>query len=225
MSSPENVKVGLVDDDAMIRNILSKLLSQEEGIEIVATASDGDEVLDMITESSPDVLLMDVQMKRVNGIDACRLVKEHHPDLPVVMLTTFDQADYLSDAIAVNAQGFLTKDAEPAVIAGSILAAAAGQPVFSPGPAKRLMERFSDPKKATLGRLDAQGLDLLTKQEVVVLKLLSEALSNSEIAEMLGVEESTIKSHLSAIFRKIGVRDRTEAVVYVYQNNLFPFGD
>ncbi len=82
MSSPENVKVGLVDDDAMIRNILSKLLSQEEGIEIVATASDGDEVLDMITESSPDVLLMDVQMKRVNGIDACRLVKEHHPDLP-----------------------------------------------------------------------------------------------------------------------------------------------
>lgn len=219
------VRVGLVDDDAMIRNILSKLLSQEEGIEIVATASDGDEVLAMIEESHPDVLLMDVQMKRVNGIDACRMVKEKYPNIPVVMLTTFDQADYLSDAIKVEAQGFLTKDAEPSVIAGAILAASVGQPVFSPGPAKRLMERYSDRAKPKPSRPHPHNLDLLTKQEIVVLKLLAEALSNAEIAEILGVEDSTIKSHLSSIFRKIGVRDRTEAVVYVYQNNLFPFGD
>ncbi len=223
--STETVRVGLVDDDAMIRNILSKILEMEDGIEIVGTASDGDEVLDLIAKDKPDVLLMDVQMERVNGIDACRMVKSAYPELPVVMLTTFDQADYLSDAIEVQAQGFLTKDAEPAVIAGSIRSAKAGQPVFSPGPAKRMMERFSGTSKPKLALQAMDTLDQLTKQEVVVLKLLSEAMSNSEIAFELAIEESTVKSHLSSIFRKIGVRDRTEAVVFVYQNNLFPLGD
>lgn len=223
--STETVRVGLVDDDAMIRNILSKILEMEEGIEIVGTASDGDEVLDLVARDQPDVLLMDVQMERVNGIDACRLVKSKYPDLPVVMLTTFDQADYLSDAIEVQAQGFLTKDAEPGVIAGSIRSAKAGQPVFSPGPARRMMERFNGTSRPKLVLQAMDTLDQLTKQEVVVLKLLSEAMSNSEIAFELAIEESTVKSHLSSIFRKIGVRDRTEAVVFVYQNNLFPLGD
>lgn len=223
--SSDAIKVGLVDDDAMIRNILSKLLSMEEGIEIVGTASDGDEVLDLIERLEPQVLLMDVQMERLNGIEACKLVKQHYPSLPVVMLTTFDQADYLSDAIAVNAQGFLTKDTEPSVIAGSIRSAFAGQPVFSPGPAKRMMERYSGSSRSRAAAEAIAVLELLTKQEVTVLKLLAEAKNNGEIARELVVEESTIKSHLSSIFRKIGVRDRTEAVVFVYQNNLFPLGD
>lgn len=221
----EAIRVALVDDDSMIRNILSKLLSLEEGIEIVGTASDGDEVLDLIDRCAPEVLLMDVQMKRVNGIDACRLVKENFPTLPVVMLTTFDEADYLSDAIDVGAQGFLTKDSEPAVIAGSIRSAFAGQPVFSPGPAKRMMERFTGGTRAQAPAEAIALLDLLTKQEVSVLKLLAVAKSNSEISRDLGVEESTIKSHLSSIFRKVGARDRTEAVVFVYQNNLFPLAE
>lgn len=219
------IKVALVDDDSMIRNILSKLLSMEEGIEIVGTASDGDEVLGLIERCAPDVVLMDVQMERTNGIDACGLVREAYPTLPVVMLTTFDQADYLSDAIEVGAQGFLTKDTEPSVIAGSIRSAFAGQPVFSPGPAKRMMERFSGGTKPSAPAQAMAALDMLTKQEVSVLRLLAEAKSNSEISKDLGVEESTVKSHLSSIFRKIGVRDRTEAVVFVYQNNLFPLAN
>lgn len=221
----ETIKVALVDDDSMIRNILSKLLGLEEGIEIVGTASDGDEVLDLVEACHPDVLLMDVQMKRINGIDACRLVKATHSSLPVVMLTTFDQADYLSDAIEVGAQGFLTKDSDPSVIAGSIRSAFVGQPVFSPGPAKRMMDRFSGGTRAQAPAEAIALLDLLTKQEVSVLRLLAEAKSNAEISKELGVEESTIKSHLSSIFRKIGARDRTEAVVFVYQNNLFPLAD
>ena len=206
----------------MIRNILSKLLSMESGIEIVGTASDGDEALDLILDCKPDVILMDVQMERVNGIDACRIVKKRFPKIPIIMLTTFDQADYLSDAIEVGAQGFLTKDTEPAVIAGSLRSAVAGQPVFSPGPAKRMMDRFSGSMKSKAAAQAVAALDSLTRQEISVLKLLSEAKSNSEMSHELGVEESTIKSHLSAIFRKIEVRDRTEAVVFVYQNNLFP---
>lgn len=223
--SSEAIRVGLVDDDAMIRNILSKLLSMEEGIEIVGTASDGDEVLELIERVEPQVLLMDVQMERLNGIEACKLVKGKYPHLPVVMLTTFDQADYLSDAIAVHAQGFLTKDTEPSVIAGSIRSAYAGLPVFSPGPAKRMMERYSGTSRNRAAAETIAVLELLTKKEITVLKLLAEAKNNGEIARDLCVEESTIKSHLTSIFRKIGARDRTEAVVFVYQNNLFTLGD
>lgn len=222
--SNDVIKVGIVDDDAMIRNILSKLLGMEEGLEIVGTASDGDKAIELVEQVSPDVLLMDVQMERVNGIDACKLVKEQFPELAIIMLTTFDQADYLSDAIAVNAQGFLTKDTEPAMIASSIRAAHAGQPVFSAGPAKRMMDRYSGLR--TSGAAQAVSiLDGLTKQEISVLRYLALAMNNSEIAREMLVGEATIKSHMTSIFRKIGVRDRTEAVVFVYQNNLFPLDD
>lgn len=216
MTAP--LRVLLVDDHAMVRSGFAMVLSVEDDIEVVGEAADGLQALEQARATRPDVVLMDVQMPRMDGIEATRhLVAE---DLGhVVIVTTFDRDDYLFDALDAGASGFLLKNAGPEQLLDAVRAAGRGHALLAPEVTRRVIGQRSA-GRASAARTEPDELSRLTAREREVLVLLARGLSNGEIAASLVLGEATVKTHVSNVLAKLHLRDRVQAVVYAYEAGL-----
>jgi DNA-binding NarL/FixJ family response regulator len=210
------IRVLVADDQALVRAGIRLLVETQPDLEVVGEAEDGLTAIGEVTRTRPDVVLMDVRMPRLDGIEAARrIVALGSGAAKVVMLTTFDVDEYVFDALSAGATGFLLKHARPEELLFGIRAAADGHALVAPALTRRLIERF-----AMLRPRAAPELDRLTDREREVLVLLVRGLSNTEIAGRLFVGESTVKTHVTRIFTKLGLRDRAQAVIYGYETGL-----
>jgi DNA-binding NarL/FixJ family response regulator len=213
----ERVRVVLVDDDDLMRAGLRSVLSSDETIDVVGEAGDGREAVDRIRQLRPDLVLMDIRMPDLDGISATREVLATSADVKVVVLTTFEQDDYIFDALSAGASGFLLKRTQPEELIAAIHTVAEGDSLLSPSVTRRVVDRMASqppPVRATA------RLDELTPRELEVLELVARGLSNREIAEQFVIEESTVKTHVKRILMKLRLRDRVQAVVFAYENGL-----
>jgi DNA-binding NarL/FixJ family response regulator len=211
------MRVVVADDQTVVREGLITLLQTMPGIEVVGSAADGEEAVSVVAESAPDVVLMDLRMPRVDGVEATQRIRTEHPDTQVVVLTTYADDESIVGALRAGAIGYLTKDAGRDHIGRALEAAASGQAVLDPAVQARLVEVASVPAAAgSAGPLP----DGLTAREAEVLRLIAGGLSNSEIAAELYVSEVTIKTHVNHIFTKTGSRDRSQAVAYAHRRGL-----
>ncbi len=215
------IRVLIADDQALIREGLEMLLGLSPGIEVVATAIDGDQAVRLVGEYVPDVVLMDLRMPRCDGVEATRRIVRDHPSTHVVVLTTYADDDSIFGALEAGAMGYLTKDAGAHEIQEAIRAVCAGEALLDPSVQRRLIQqvRGMPARRST----SEPGLpDGLTSREAEVLCLIAEGLSNGEIARRLVVSEATVKTHINNIFSKAALRDRAQAVVYAMKHGLMP---
>jgi DNA-binding NarL/FixJ family response regulator len=208
-------RVLLVDDEELVRTGLRMILDAEPDLTVVGDAGDGVEALARLRELAPDVVLMDIRMPRMDGLEATRRMVTQS-DAKVVVLTTFDLDEHVYAALAAGASGFLLKDAPASQLVHAIRVAAAGDALLAPSVTRRLIARFAE--KRTLARPELPAD--LTPRETEVLALLAEGLSNTEIAERLVVGDATVKTHVARVLAKLGVRDRVQAVVLAYRSGL-----
>ncbi|MFB7056970.1 MULTISPECIES: response regulator [Streptomyces] len=213
------IRVLIVDDQMMVREGFSVLLNAMDGIEVVGEAVDGREAIAKVAALRPDVVLMDIRMPVMNGLEATREIVASDTDAKVLVLTTFDLDEYVYQALRAGASGFLLKDASARQLADGVRVVASGEALLAPTVTKRLILEFS--KLSTPPKLaDPAGIGELTERETEVLVLIAQGLSNAEIADRLIVAESTIKTHVSRILVKLGLRDRTQAAVFAYETRL-----
>jgi DNA-binding NarL/FixJ family response regulator len=211
------VRVLLVDDDDLMRAGLRSVLSSDETIEVVGEAGDGRLALSSVRELRPDLVLMDIRMPDLDGISATREVLRVAPDVKVVVLTTFEEDDYIFDALNAGASGFLLKRTKPEELISAIHAVADGDSLLSPSVTRRVIDRMAT--QAVSG-LSGARLEQLTPREREVLELVGRGLSNREIADTFVIEESTVKTHVKRILMKLGLRDRVQAVIFAYETGL-----
>jgi DNA-binding NarL/FixJ family response regulator len=208
------IRILLADDQALVRAGFRLILNAEPDFEVVGEASDGDDAVEQALDANPDVVLMDVRMPRVNGIEATRQLVERGNGVRVLMLTTFDLDEYVIDAFRAGASGFLLKTAPPQQLVAAVRTVHEGDALLAPASTRRLIEEFARPP-ATV-----PALDELTARERDVLGLLARGLTNQEIAAELVVESSTVKSHVASLLGKLDLRDRVQAVVFAYESGL-----
>ncbi|AOT60095.1 MULTISPECIES: response regulator [Streptomyces] len=213
------IRVLVVDDQVMVREGFSVLLNAMPDIEVVGEAVNGREAVRQVAALRPDVVLMDIRMPEMNGIDATREVVAADGDAKVLVLTTFDLDEYVYQALRAGASGFLLKDASARQLADGVRIVASGEALLAPTVTRRLITEFAkraeSPRMAPLSRVGE-----LTERETEVLVLIAQGLSNAEIAAHLVVAESTIKTHVSRVLVKLGLRDRTQAAVFAYEARL-----
>jgi DNA-binding NarL/FixJ family response regulator len=212
------IRVVIADDQGMVRSGFSVLLNAQPDIEVIAEAVNGEEAIARAAELHPDVILMDVRMPVLDGLQATRVITGMADAPKVLVLTTFDLDDYVYEALRSGASGFLLKDASANELAEAVRLVAAGDALLSPGVTRRLIAEF-----ARMGAPRSPGrqqLDGLTERESEVLALVARGMSNAEIAGYLVVAEQTVKTHVSRILMKLGLRDRTQAVVLAYETGL-----
>ena len=216
MTAP--IRVLLVDDDALMRAGLEAILSSDSGVHVVGEASDGRVAVEQVRRLQPDVVLMDIRMPEVDGIAATREVVAVSPDVRVVILTTFEDDDYIFGALTAGASGFLLKRTSPEQLLEALRAVAAGDSLLSPSVTRRVIDRMAalPSGEAILDR----RLDALTAREREVLEQLARGLSNAEVAAALVIEESTVKTHVKRVLMKLGLRDRVQAVIFAYESGL-----
>ena len=208
------IKIVITDDHIMIREGLKKLLELDGDFEVVGEASDGYECLNVLKESEPDVVLLDINMPNMNGIQTLERIRKEKIDVRVLMLTIHNELEYLERAKSLGADGYVLKDSESSVLKKAIYSVQKGSTYIQSNMAMMLRERESS-------MLSYQPEEsVLTKREIEVLKLLAEGLFNKEIAYKLLISEKTVKNHVSNIFKKIDVSDRTQAAVYAIKNNI-----
>lgn len=218
------IRVLLVDDQAMVRAGFRMILDGEDDIEVVGEAADGDHVATAVLEGRPEVVLMDVQMPRVDGITATRNLADLPVDPPprVLILTTFERDDYVEEALRAGASGFLLKNAPPEDLVKAIRVVAAGDALLAPSVTRRLIERMI---AAPLVSVEpSSSLDHLTGRELEVLRLLARGRSNAEIADEMVISETTVKTHVSSVLAKLRLRDRVQAVVFAYEHGVVRAG-
>ncbi len=219
------VRVLIVDDQPLLRMGFRLVLDAEDDMEVVGEAGDGTEAVPQAAALGPDVVLMDVRMPRMNGIQATEQIVASGSSARVLILTTFDLDDYAFAALRAGASGFLLKDARPADLVAAIRTVATGDAVVSPRVTRRMLELFADDLPAPPGHrpsptaADSRIADL-TARELEVLGTVAEGLSNAEIAERLFLSEATVKTHVGRVLAKLGVRDRVQAVVFAYESGL-----
>ncbi|WP_369217609.1 response regulator [Streptomyces flavofungini] len=216
------IRVLIADDQMMVREGFSVLLNAMPDIEVIGEAVNGRDAVDRVRELAPDVVLMDIRMPELNGIEATREIVAAEGSSKVLVLTTFDLDEYVYQALRAGASGFLLKDASARQLADGVRVVASGEALLAPTVTRRLITEFS--KLAEAPRLSAsvsaQQYGELTERETEVLVLIAQGLSNAEIASRLVVAESTIKTHVSRILVKLGLRDRTQAAVFAYEARL-----
>jgi DNA-binding NarL/FixJ family response regulator len=217
------VSVLIADDQALVRAGFRKLLEAEPGLRVVAEASDGVEAIELARRQQPDIVLMDIRMPRLDGLEATRRLLKGPTRTRVVMLTTFDLDEYVFDALTAGASGFLLKDAPPEQLIAAIQVVAGGDALLAPSITRRLIEEFVRRPPARAG--PPRQLTGLTARELEVLRLLARGLSNAEIAAELVLGEATIKTHVGNLLTKLGLRDRVQAVVLAYESGLIHPGE
>ncbi len=214
------ISVLIADDQALVRRGFRLLLEIEPDLDIVGEAGDGAEAVNLARRLRPDVILMDVRMPNLDGIEATRRVMAlPHNESRVVMLTTFDMDDYVYEALRGGASGFLVKDVEPELLVAGIKAVHAGESLLAPKVTRRMIETFLA-RRPVVDAAAAQRLASLTTRERETLDLVAQGLSNAEIAKVFVVSETTIKTHVAQVLMKLGVRDRVQAVIYAYDHGL-----
>jgi DNA-binding NarL/FixJ family response regulator len=218
-ATEEPVRVVLADDQALVRAGFRTILESEPGIEVLGEAGDGFAALDLVRRTAPDVVLMDIEMPSLNGLEAARqlLADPAAPEVAVLMLTTYDRNEYVYEALRAGASGFLLKDTAPEQLIDAVRIVAAGDALLAPQITRRLIEQFAGSAPAAP---PPQSLDELTAREHEVLLLVARGLSNREIAAELVVSEATVKTHIKRLFSKLRLRDRVQAVVLAYEARL-----
>jgi DNA-binding NarL/FixJ family response regulator len=211
------VRVLIVDDDDLMRAGLKSVLASDESVQVVGEAGDGREAVATLRATQPDVVLMDVRMPELDGIAATRNVLEAAPDVRVLILTTFEEDDYIFGALSAGASGFLLKRTRPEQLIAAIHTVAAGDSLLSPSVTRRVIDRMA---RQPVPQASSAELRALTPREREVLELVARGLSNAEIAEAFVIEESTVKTHVKRILGKLGLRDRVQAVIFAYESGL-----
>jgi DNA-binding NarL/FixJ family response regulator len=213
-----SVKVLLVDDQALVRAGFRMILDAEPDVDVVGEASDGAEAVEAVRLSPPNVVLMDVRMPNLDGIEATRRIVALGGETKVLMLTTFDLDEYVYEALRAGASGFLLKDVPPEQLVGAIHVVAQGEALLAPSVTRRVIEEFT--KRPPQRDGTPPEVEDLTAREVEVLQLIAKGLSNAEIAKELFVSETTVKTHVARVLMKCNLRDRVQAVVLAYESGL-----
>jgi DNA-binding NarL/FixJ family response regulator len=211
-----SIRVLVADDQPLVRSGFRMIIDERPDLELVGEAEDGDQALSLASELDPDVILMDIRMPTLDGVEATRRLVAAGSRARILILTTFDLDEYVYAAVNAGASGFLLKDVQPEQLVDAIRVVAAGNSLFGPAATQRLLDRFAPPPSETA----ASRLDLLTDREREILKLIAQGRSNAELAQQLYLSEATVKTHVSAILRKLAVRDRVQAVISAYEAGL-----
>jgi DNA-binding NarL/FixJ family response regulator len=217
------IRVLIADDQALVRDGFGMILDAQPDIDVVAEASDGREAIERARELRPDVVLMDIRMPEVDGIEATRRLLADDGGPRVLMLTTFDQNEYVYEAMKAGASGFLLKDVRREELVNAVRVVAAGDALLAPALTRRLIEDFV--RRPPPGSAPAGPLADLTDRESEVLRLVARGLSNAEIAAALVVSDATVKTHVARILSKLGLRDRIQAVVLAYESGFVQPGE
>jgi DNA-binding NarL/FixJ family response regulator len=222
------ISVLLADDQALVRAGFRMILDAEDGLEVVGEAADGLEAVKAAVRLRPDVVLMDIRMPELDGIEATRRIlaatRSADPPVRVLMLTTFDLNEYVYEALRAGASGFLLKDTPPQRLADGVRLIAAGEALLAPAITRRLVEEFAN-HEAAAPPPPAPGIDDLTPRELEVFGLIARGRSNGEIATELVVSGTTVKTHVARVLMKLGLRDRVQAVVLAYESGLITRGE
>jgi DNA-binding NarL/FixJ family response regulator len=211
------IRVLIADDQALVRSGFRLIVETRPDLEVIGEAEDGEEAVRLTLELEPDVILMDVRMPGVDGIEATRRIVAAGSAARILVLTTFDLDEYVYAAVRAGASGFLLKDVRPGDLVEAIRLVANGSALLGPGVTRRLLERFADEDASGDA---AEAVARLTDREREILRLLASGLSNAELAQQLVVSETTVKTHVSNVLRKLGVRDRVQAVIVAYDAGL-----
>lgn len=214
----KKIRVLIADDHRVVREGLSSILRSRDDIEVVAEAENGLEAVEKARKYEPDVVLMDISMPRMNGVEAARLIKKEFPRIGIVVLTMFEEEEYIFDMIKAGATGYILKDSDSAQIIRSIRSVAKGESLIHPSVASKILTEFSSLAKKT-GKV-SRRLGDLTEREITVLQLVAEGKTNKEIAVSLSLAEKTIKNHVRNIFKKLSAHDRTEAAIFALRKGL-----
>ena len=215
------VRVVLVDDHALMRQGISTILSAQPDLEVVGEASSGEEALEVVLRTRPDVVCMDVEMPGIGGLEATRrLVADPAVTAQILMLTTFEREDYLIAALEAGASGFLLKNARPENLVDGVRSIAAGEALLAPELTRAVIERAVAAERAPSPTVQGAPPEQLTEREVEVLRLIAGGLSNDEIAEHLHIGRATVKTHVSNVLMKLSLRDRVQAVAFAYRSGL-----
>ena len=210
----KNIRILIADDHSMVREGLKQLIELEDDIEVIAQTGDGRETIDKIKETMPDVVLLDINMPGMNGLEVLEVIKQENLNVKVLILTIHNEIEYLYKAVEIGVNGYVLKDSESDVLIKAIRSIYGGESYIQPNMASLLFKKIN-------GELDNQVKhNKLTKREIEVLKLITQGLLNKEIADQLCISEKTVKNHVSNIFKKIEVSDRTQAAVYAIKNNI-----
>jgi DNA-binding NarL/FixJ family response regulator len=207
-------KVLIVDDQTLFRSGLAKLLESDERIEVTGQASDGEEAVQMASRLQPDVVLMDLKMPKLDGVEATRKITAEHPGTRVLILTTFDAENHFIQALKAGARGYVLKDSEPDAIVSAILAVVSGESVMATPVADKVLEML------TGNVTPKEFYDGLTPREIEILKLLAAGMANKQIAYKLKISEKTVRNHVSNTYEKLGIYDRSQAVLYAVRKGL-----
>jgi DNA-binding NarL/FixJ family response regulator len=218
------IKLIVADDHALARGGLRAMLGAQDDLEVVGEAADGGEAVDLALKLRPDVVVMDIRMPKVDGIEATRRLRAHNGAPNVLVLTTFDLDEYVYEALRAGAGGFMLKDAAPSQLAEAVRTVAAGESLLAPAVTRRLVERFV--RRPPGGAVREQRFADLTERELEVMTLIARGMSNAEIGGELFLSGATVKTHVTRILGKLGLRDRVQAVVLAYESGLIePGGD
>ena len=214
---PVPIKTLVVDDQSMVRAGLRMLLAEEPDIDVVAEASNGFEAIAQVTRYQPDVVLMDIRMPVLDGLEATRRILAGDDTVKVLILTTFDLDDYVYEALRAGASGFVLKDDPPEQLIAAVRTIADGEALLSPSVTRKVIAHFARRQR----RRPPPALDSLTAREMDVFRLIASGLSNAEIGRELFISDTTVKTHVTRLLQKLEVRDRAQAIVLAYQSGLF----
>ena len=218
------IRVLLAEDHVVVREGTRELVQRERDMEVVGEAGDGEEAIELTDELHPDVVIMDISMPRVNGIEATKRIKERHPTTAVLILTAYDNEQYIFALLEAGAAGYLLKNVRRSELIDAIRAVHQGEPVLHPQIARKVVERFRDRKARPSGE-EEPIRDPLSEREMEVLRLAGKGISNKDIASQLSLSARTVQAHLGNIFSKLGVGSRTEAVLYALRKGWFSLDD
>ena len=211
------MRIIICDDQAIVRDGLKMMLGLEADIDVIATAQDGAEAVELVAEHSPDLVLMDLKMPIMNGIEATRRIRQQHPDIPVLVLTTYDADEWVFDALRAGAVGYLLKDTPREQLVAAVRGSAEGQSFIDPNVAGKLIGQVAG---TTTVAPSAAILRKLTERETDILRLVADGQTNHDIAQTLFLSEGTVRNYVSQIFTKLEVADRTQAAVIAWRNGL-----
>ncbi len=210
------IRVLICDDQAIARHGLQMILGSASDLEVIGQAADGQEAVDLIPTLMPDVVLMDLKMPRMNGVQATRWIRRHHPDVQVLVLTTYDADEWVFDAVRAGANGYILKDTPPEQLLQAIRDAADGKTPVDPAVAGKLFQTVADQPARQLDHL----VEPLSEREIEIVRLMAKGMTNAEIGDELYLSEGTIRNYISTILGKLGVKDRTQAVVMAIRYGL-----